>query len=361
MAWKVWLVVVAGGCGGGGSSSALDAAGDAPVVDASPDALVITANRAFVTSTTTPIGSLGSLANADAICATRASAAGLPGTYRAWLSTTTVDAASRLAGARGWVRVDGRPFTDTVAALTSSGRVWYPLRLDEFGNDVGSAPVATATGPMGTRSTSNSGTCNDFTSTTGTFVAGRPDAGTSSFTEGIVSAPCANAYRLYCFQVDLDVPVEPAAVGRFAFIAGWTTGGGIATADAACQATAVNAGRTGTFRALIGTSTASAVSRFSAGAPWVRYDGVAIAPTASQLLAGLIDAPILKTAIGGTLGDYVTTGGTLDQPSTMSCADWTATTGTSVRGHSEYSGPYAWTNGPAISCSLAGSIYCLEE
>ncbi len=33
----------------------------------------------------------------------------LPGTYRAWLSTSSVNAIDRVAGARGWIRVDGAP------------------------------------------------------------------------------------------------------------------------------------------------------------------------------------------------------------------------------------------------------------
>ena len=53
-------------------------------------------NIVFATSTLQD-GNLGGLAGADAICNTRASAAGLPGAYVAWLSSTTVDARDRLA------------------------------------------------------------------------------------------------------------------------------------------------------------------------------------------------------------------------------------------------------------------------
>jgi len=70
-------------------------------------------NFVFATSTSYP-ADFGGLAGADAICNQHAGDAGLPGTYVAWLSTTTVDARDRLAGARGFVRPDGLPFADTV-------------------------------------------------------------------------------------------------------------------------------------------------------------------------------------------------------------------------------------------------------
>src|SRR5262245_28339890 len=53
------------------------------------------AKAVFATSTLQD-GNLGGLEGADAICATRATAALLPGTFKAWLSTTTTSAASRL-------------------------------------------------------------------------------------------------------------------------------------------------------------------------------------------------------------------------------------------------------------------------
>ncbi len=49
----------------------------------------------FVTSTTSG-GNLGGLDGADATCQSQAAAAGLPGTYKAWLSDSITSAASRL-------------------------------------------------------------------------------------------------------------------------------------------------------------------------------------------------------------------------------------------------------------------------
>ena len=96
----------------------------------------------FVT-TTTHNGNLGGLAGADAICQARAQAGGLAGTYRAWLSTSTASAFSRLGTASGWVRPDGKPVFDSRADLTTP-RMFHPIRIDERGGDVGIVGVTTA-------------------------------------------------------------------------------------------------------------------------------------------------------------------------------------------------------------------------
>jgi hypothetical protein len=91
-------------------------------------------NIVFVTSVAYD-GNLGGLAGADQKCQALAEAAGLPAnTYRAWLSTASVNAIARLGAARGWVRVDGKPFADTKADILA-GRLFHPIRVDESGND----------------------------------------------------------------------------------------------------------------------------------------------------------------------------------------------------------------------------------
>jgi hypothetical protein len=96
------LVLCIAGCGR--VDFELHGVADAPA-DAAPPA-----NFAFVTSTKQLPTTFGSdLAGADAICNTRATQAGLLGTYVAWLSSTTMPAVNRLGGARGWIRTDGLP------------------------------------------------------------------------------------------------------------------------------------------------------------------------------------------------------------------------------------------------------------
>src|SRR5689334_19443588 len=93
-------------------------------------------NVVFVTSGTTPATfAAPPLASADGVCASRAVAKGLPGTFVAWLSTSTTDAIDRLAGSRGWVRVDGAPVADTAAEMIA-GRIYNPINVDEAGQTV---------------------------------------------------------------------------------------------------------------------------------------------------------------------------------------------------------------------------------
>ena len=230
-------------------------------------------NVAFVTSTT-HTGNLGGLTGADAICRTRAAAAGLAGTYRAWLSTSTTNAISRLGSARGWVRTDGQPVVDSLADLTS-GKMIYPLRVDENGDDVGHGLVFTGTKADGTLGTL--GSCANWTSTAsdgGVGVTGGLHALFSSFG----GLGCTGMARIYCFGVDRTavVDIAPPASYRRAFTtkASFTPGGGLAAADALCTQEAAEAGLPGTYRALLATTTATAASRVqTAGAPWVRLDG----------------------------------------------------------------------------------------
>src|SRR5262249_35155137 len=126
-------------------------------------------------------GRLGGVAGADTECSNRAAQAGLPGTYRAWISdkTTTVaiDANTRV-GAGGWGRTDGRPFAASLVALkTLSGQVvYYPPRVDENGNDLGPTRITVATG--GNNDGTNFGAqCGNYTTTTGGMYIGIAGAG----------------------------------------------------------------------------------------------------------------------------------------------------------------------------------------
>ena len=243
-------------------------------------------NLVFVTSTS-HTGSMGGIAGADGICQTRAQAGGFAGTYRAWLSTSTASALSRLGTASGWVRPDGKPVANTPADITM-GKLWHPIRLNERNSDVGSLSVHTATGPDGLLP-SNSTTCGDYTTA---LAADGIRAGDTSSVGGAFttygSGFCSNPQPIYCFGVDraATVTITPPATFRRAFTtnAVFTPGGGLAAADALCNSEASTASLPGTYRALLATTTASAASRFStSGAPWGRPDGVLLAPTAAAL------------------------------------------------------------------------------
>ncbi len=317
-------------------------------------------NIAFVTSTThLPLSYGADLAGADAVCNTRAAAAGLPGTYVALMSTATVDARERLGAARGWVRVDGKPFLDRVADLT--GAVLHPLSIDELGGNIGSASVHTASTGTGVEDSSN---CVDLTDVEGVIQVGST-AGTTNEWLSTGSKSCDETARLYCFGVDKSAPLQfTPATGRHVFVSvqeysvDFT---GIGKADALCTSEASVAGLTGTYVALLATTTASAISRLNlAGPAWVRPDGIPIVASPLDIGVKLLTTPNVTATkayvVGGVLtGSMTPTSAATDNNQT--CSNWTAPASTAVHGTVERTDLFF----SAGSGGCSGRVYCFEQ
>jgi hypothetical protein len=332
-------------------------------------------NIVFTTSTT-QTAALGGLAGADAICAQRALAAGLAGTYRAWLSTSTVNAIDRLGSASGWVRPDGKPVLNNVADI-SQNKFFYPPRLDEFGNDLGGdAVVMTATGPDGTLVTSTMyTTCGDFTSVSidpnKQILGGYASANGGGFTCEVGFGGCTYEHRIYCFGIDRTAQVAATPVaGRRAFTtaAYWTPGGGIGSADTLCQNEATAAKLPGTYKALLASSGTSAASRFNtSGAFWIRSDGIPLASTASAFLSGsTFDVPPNVTADGSVyygnspVWTGATTVTTVGSDATT-CANWLSTSGTAPVGFAGYTSATMFFDIGTNPCNSQELLTCLQE
>jgi hypothetical protein len=365
MRWSHWLLAAAlgSGCEDWDSLSRNYKVG---VVEGGPY------NYAFVTSTTHRPGELGGLAGADQICMDHARDAGLePATFMAWLSTSTVDASSRFTGARGWIRVDGRPFADTIAGVVQASQLFMPLRIDELGNDV-IAPtteltlVATGTLRDGAYSTH---TAADWTDTAVDVTAGDASATGRNWTDGAMRSG-GDAMRLYCLGTDHDVPlVVPRVAGRTAFFSTgeFQPGGGIAAADTFCQADADANGLSGTYRALLSTTTADAASRFDLDGPtWVRVDGVPWLERASDLAAGSVLATLNVDATGAARYFAPVWSGSSDPNARSlgaidSCSDWTSTAGMGRGGRAEFSNFYFFRQWSMACSAVQPHLYCLEE
>ena len=190
------------------------------------------------------------------------------------------------------------------------------------------APSAAATAPGWT----------DGTTTSLSASAGSSSNGTFSWSSN-TAAPCTQALPLYCFGVDrsatVSVPVQTVATVRRLFLsAPWSPSGGLAGADAVCQAEAGDHGLAGTYRALLASYTASAgitaASRFNTtGLPWARVDNVIVDSTAAAFFNASTttwDAAINVTG-GGSYDTYNTWAGaaTLNTggSATTTCANWT--------------------------------------
>jgi hypothetical protein len=336
----------------------------------------IPANYMFVTSTT-HTGSLGGLAGADSICQTRASAAGLGGTYRAYLSTPTVNAISRLGSASGWIRKDGKPVANTTAEL-ASGHLYYPPRITETGVDVGTGDAWTASTASGQFNTQYA-SCADWTSASTTIFAktGWAYANSSMFSS-ISATNCSVAKRLYCFGVDNQAVVAPPVVNaRRAFTtnATWIPGGGLSGADALCASEASTAGLSGTYKALLPTTTASAISRFTTGGTsltWARPDHTLITATSAVLatanLMYLDAAPNSNAANTTWLGNTGIWGGTVDLATvgtaTTTCSNWTSnlSTSTGMTGKAGATHVKTWFQDTSNACNATHlHLVCLQQ
>jgi hypothetical protein len=334
----------------------------------------------FVTSTLQN-GNLGGLAGADAICAARATAASLPGTYVAWLSSASTNAATRLGSAQGFVRVDGKPFANTMTDITTN-KIFNPLRLDESGVDVTinqSPSASTVTVWTGTSKDglAAAARCNDWLSAMDTVdgFTGRVSGGPASWTARS-NGGCDSARHLYCFQTDhTGVDLVPAPTSgnlAFATTKSFTPGpGGIDGADTLCANEAAAASLPGTYKALLATTTASAASRMTLASLYVRPDGIPIATGTTVQAGGALDSGIWQRADGTYVpatGDLAFTGaptpastGTL----TSTCSDWmsTATPGATI-GATTFADPTWWFVPPGVnpvSCNQALAVYCLQQ
>ena len=140
---------------------------------------------------------LGGIEGADAICAAQASAAGLQGEFKAWLSTASLPVFDRVTRANGpYVLVDGTTVADDWDDLVD-GSILAPINLDA-GGVVRAGEVWTGT--LATGASFLDDDCAAFTSgTTGVALCGATDLTTSKWTENITPA-CSTELGLYCIE-----------------------------------------------------------------------------------------------------------------------------------------------------------------
>jgi hypothetical protein len=331
-------------------------------------------NFVFGTSESYDPSTLSPLSVADANCNASAAAAGLPGTYVAWISTTGLSAKDRIpTTARGWVRPDGMPFGDRLTDILAR-KVYYPPRIDASGQSTDSLGAPVATGTDGSGSAVAGANCKAWTSPAAgdMYQAGEPE--NSTWTDGGPWGQCSQKARLYCFGTTQNKPVTITPTpGRVAFVSQKPLPiplGGIANADAICAMEASNNGLPGTYKALLSMNGVAAASRFNdAGMPWVRRDGIPIAfPGSSLLDGGTLQVPIGQQASGTYVGVYRVAGGstTLRDPGTAdtTCNDWSVTDDSkhylTAHGHVTR-GWWASFSAPCTEVSPNLPVICLQE
>ncbi len=188
-----------------------------------------------------------------------------------------------------------------------------------------------------------------------------------------VGQSCNATFRIYCLGKDFSSPLTfTKASGRIAFAstASFLPGGGLAAADAQCQADAAAAALPGTYRAMLATSTASMASRFStAGTPWVRLDGIPLVATASDMFTtgGSLLAALDLTSAGTFLLNYGGWSGSANPQNAgtlaTTCNDWTTTSGNAIGGRvqfTDFASMQAFDN-PLACTDQYTHLYCLQQ
>jgi hypothetical protein len=133
-------------------------------------ACVSNPKKVFVTSTTYKAGDLGGLAGADAKCQARATAGGLSGTFRAWLSDATSSPASRFPKDAGpYQLVTGGVVANNWITLTS-GTLRHAINVTELGTAAPTASLPDCPTPIVWTDTGTDGMLADFGSTCGDWT-----------------------------------------------------------------------------------------------------------------------------------------------------------------------------------------------
>ncbi len=326
-----------------------------------PPNVVFVSSQQFATD-------LGGATAYDTQCNMLATSAGINNmtddAFVAWVSDSSSNAVTRLGSARGFVRVDGEPFADTVADLTA-GKLFHPLSVDENGDaQLDSAPL-TGTLPDGTVA---SFTCADWTTAVAGFGGvGLSQSGPEQWTSFTI-AQCVNTLRIYCFMNTRTTIVQPEpASGKRIFLTASPFVPGSGDPDALCEAE--KPAGTGSVVALLARTTAAASTLLDPTATYVRPDGVVVG-TGQQIIDaggadpnGKLASGIWQTGAGTYVDTLAWTGSTVTStvPVSDTCTDWTSNMGTGIAGRSGFSLVGFW-NRESDDCDVGTArLYCVEQ
>jgi hypothetical protein len=162
------------------------------------------ANRTVFVTSTTYKGDLGGMEGTNAKCKARAEAAGLNGTYKAWISVRPWECPdqhfTKWDGA--YALVDDTIIANSWTDLTD-GTLLNPIDTDEYGNKVIDSYVWTSTDPKGVLLIGQSGGgCNMYTKWGSSYKSrrGLTSSKNQQWTDISGWASCNHEYRLYCFE-----------------------------------------------------------------------------------------------------------------------------------------------------------------
>jgi len=328
-------------------------------------------NRVFVSSV--PFASnLGSAVAYDVQCNQLATAAGLNNptnnAFIAWMSDANSNARTRLGvSARGFVRVDGVAFADSQTSLFVNNAVFNPIRIDEYGNDVGAVSVMTGTNPDGTTFALH---CTNWTGA-GPQIVGRSADGPGSWTAVLLSlSPCQGTFRIYCMENTKTLALTPPPTpGKRIYLTTSTFVPGAQTPDQLCAAEKPPG--VATVRALVARTTASAAALLNPQALYVRVDGQIVGTGAELAAFTTLRSGIWQTGSGAYVQPDPDTPSTVwtgsGNPTALgttasTCNDWTSTVSTvGVAGFFATTQSPDWWGIFTRNCTNAYRLYCVEQ
>jgi len=180
------------GCGDGQVDSTEECDGGDRCFNCLRDRVVFLAGAKF-----TPV-QFGSVDGADAVCSKLAAEGGLPGEFKAWLSTPVYSPATHFKIAAGrYIRTDNIVIAESWTALTS-GVLEAPIRLDANGKEYGAVAVWTSTAPNG--EWAGDFACSDWTASSGVATWGGAPFIDSRWTQFGEVVECYQALAIYCFE-----------------------------------------------------------------------------------------------------------------------------------------------------------------
>jgi hypothetical protein len=337
------------------SRGSVDAASDAAVaVDASDDR----PNIAFITSTYYS-GDLGGIDGANAKCNDQALAAGLDGTFIAYLqSSLQIDPTAGLKNSRGWVSVKGEWIAETRQQIAAA-ELRNVLNRTEFGDSFNSPTDA-----LFTWSGVGGANCTDWRDQQPTSTGGvRRMAGWGGLSGGFGTDPkaCDVPHRLACFETGHRADrVAPVRNNRIIFVSGGSWNAqptGRASADAFCASEAMSAGLAGAFVALLPIGSEPALTRITRGTAdeFQRPDGE---------LIGRLNAPTSFIHLDPTnqpVDGFIWTGSKFSSISTQHCGSWMDSSATGPVAASGFFGIESYDTGLRPPCSDPYHLYCVQQ
>lgn len=322
-------------------------------------------NLGFV-SAAAQTANLGSANAYDARCNVLATAAGLNNAsgnaYVAWVSDALSNVLTRLGTARGWVRMDNRPFATTTTSL-QAGAVYYPIRIDEYGVDVGARAVMTGINNDGVVSSSN---CMSWTSSSASqfMTTGDAASGSGGWSSNNLIM-CSVAAPVYCLMKTITATLVPTIeAGKRIYLSENYTPGLSLTPDQRCGLD--KPAGLGTVKALVATTVANAAGVLSASQRYVRPDGMFIGTGADLAAGGRLTSGMWQTGAGVYAGNSQRAWTGAATPTSIgtagtTCTGWTSSATTGLSG-AVASSDAAWWSGLSQSCSTTTNrLFCVEQ